>query len=322
MPRPFRSPVAVGVIKAVAPADASIDAYAFTKSGDTLYAFGYNSGNYVSQRGTLDASAWPLWLDTYTYAGNGTTGACVILSDSAGLVGDGSLAYVGDDDKLVCWDVVGETSHVRTTASGYHAGAVIYDSGYLYWAEVENAPHTGGRYFYVRSMRGRTDFTSVSTLATYEFDGAANDGVGCDAYRVRRTSTGCWYFVFGYYGETSPSEDVWFADSGSTSAESADANGTDGMRASTNAAIFGGKPYSLAAHPATATDLYPSASAVSWTSGNVVGGTYQVYDTSTESAYLWSVAGDEDATEADEVVTVDEATPLAAIPDLYYLASE
>lgn len=313
-----RFPVAVGVISVAASTVG--DGYAFHRSGDTLYAFSYSSASYLAQRGTLDATSWPLWLTSYGSTSTGTTSANVILTDSDGNVGDGSLVFVGDDDVLVTWDVEGGTTHTRTAASGYHVGSCLYDNGYLYWAEVEDAPHGGGRYFYVRLMRGRTDFTSVSTLATHTFDGTASDGIACDAYNIRRTSTGCWFYVHGYFGETNPNGDVWLADGGSTTITTADANATDGMRASTNAAIYGTKPYSLAASPGTPTDLYPMATGIGWASGNVIGSTYQSYVTGV--SYRWAVAGDGSATTADATVSLDDADAIGTAPDLYYLATE
>lgn len=316
MPRPARPFVAARLLTVTQ----GSDGYGFSRSGDTIYAFSYAGAAYVAQRGTVDATSWPLWRTSYTSTGGGVTGTGIILTDSQSLVGDGSLVFVGDDDVLVTWDVEGNATYTRTAATGYHVGSCVYDSGYLYWTEVEDSPHGGGRYFNVRLMRGRTTFASTSQLAEHEFDGTFSDGIGCDAYGLRRTSSGCWAYVSGYYGETNPASDVWLSDAGTTTATTADSNATDGMRASTNAAIYGQKPYSLAASPATPTDLYPSATGTGWASGNVIGATYQTYSDSVSSR--WSVAGNGAATEPDSTVTLGEADATGGSPEIYFLASE
>lgn len=309
--RPFVAPRLLTVTAA-----ASVDGYAFTKSGDTITAYSYAGASRYATRGTFDATAYPLWASQYTYTTGGTTSRNIILTDSDGNVGDGSLLFVGDDDVLVVWDVEGETSYTRTAAVGYHIGGAVFESGYVYWAEVENAAHGGGRYFYVKLFRARSDFSSTTTIATHTCDGTSTDGVGADGYNVRRTSTGCWVLARLLMGELDFYFDVWFADGGSTASQSAGSYSTDGTPRADGDAVFGGLPYSQAASPGTETALYPSAGTGADDSRNIIGATYQTYSASSQNSYRWSTLGDPDATTADEIVTLDNTE------DIYFLSVE
>lgn len=302
--RPFVAPRLLSVTAALA-----LDGYAFSKSGDTITAYDYAGSTNSATRGTFDATAYPLWGSQYTYTTSGTTSRSLILTDSDGNVGDGSLIFVGDDDKVVTWDVEGATSYSRTAAAGYHIGGVVFSSGYAYWMEVENSPHGGGRYFYVRLMRGRSDFTSVSTIATREMDGGTTDGVGADAYKIRRTSTGCWAAVRMLMGETEITYDAWFGDGGTTSQQSASANATDGEPRADGDSVFGTVPYSQEASTGTETALYPSASDGGEASRNVTAdqSIYQSYSFDYGNSYRWSTLGDAVATTADEIVSFSPA---------------
>lgn len=309
--RPFVAPRLLTVSAAL-----TVDGYAFSKFGDTITAYGYAGSTLAETRGTFDATAYPLWGSQYSYTTSGTTARSVVLADSATTVGDGSLLFVGDDAKLVCWDVEGNTSHVRTAAAGYHVGGVVFDDGYAYWTEVENVAHGGGRYFYVRLMRGRADFTSVSTLATREMDGTSSDGTGADAYSVRRAGSGCWILARLLMGEIDYTFDVWASDAGSTSQQSVAAHAGEGTPRGDGDAVFGMVPYSQEAITGTEVALYPSASSGGTSSWNLIGSTFQSYEASNGNSYRWSTLGDLDATTADEIVTLDNAE------DIYFLAVE
>ena len=292
------------------------DGYAFSRSGDTITASLYAGGTFVEVRDTFDATAYPAWGGQYLNQSIGIQSRSIILTDSDGNVGDGSLLFVGDDTKLVVWDVEGATSYVRTSAAGYHIGGAVFDSGFVYWLETEDSAHTGNRYAYVRLMRARSDFSGVSTIATHTIDGSANDGIACDGFSLRRTSTGCWARVYFLMGETSPDRDVWLADSGSTDEQAASLASTDGTQRTGGDAVFGAVPYYQEAAIGTETPLYPSASVGGDHARNLVGSVYQSYNSSLSISYRWSTTGDPDATTADSIVTLDNAE------DVYYLFVE
>jgi hypothetical protein len=306
--RPRRRPYAT-----VPPPEIVWDAYAFAFLGDSILACLYSGGSFVADRGAVDVAA----LSMVSLSGN------VILEDSAAAVSPGSLAFRANATTVAVWDVAGEALYTQEAASGYLAGPIAFAAGWVYWVEVADAPHDTTK-FWVRLKRARADFSSASELAAHEVENTAvpvPDPDFATARTLRRTSTGCWTQVYIEGSETNGDSEVWLADGGATaSVDGTITDATDGEPGPTGAAIFGGSPRSLGAHPATPAALYPAYESTERFSGNLVGETYQRY--CPNGSERFAVAGNPSAIAPDATVVVGSIPSLDAPPDLYFLAVE
>lgn len=175
MPRPFRSPVAVGVITAVAAAAAeNLYAFFFSAAGSEMAAATYTNGTYSSLRGSI------AWADTATYQ------AHPIRTDPLGNVGDGSLLMFGSDADtgsgdigVTVYDVEGNTTHTATLGdatwrAGTTTGGQAVVGGYFYWIERN---HLTGSFVEItaRLRRMALDCTGATTIATATSTGFSSD---------------------------------------------------------------------------------------------------------------------------------------------------
>lgn len=161
MPRPFRSPVAVGVIQVVDPAPVTWNQYAFAWDGTpdgNFYAYLYNDGDYASTRGDIAMTGSAQNPNLWT----------IIHEDSSATVGDGSLAYRGGSGVCV-WDVEGGVLY-ETALSNTTRGGIVYKAGKLYWIEDDGAGN-------LLVKESDTDLTNISTLSTI-VHGMSNFGGG------------------------------------------------------------------------------------------------------------------------------------------------
>lgn len=156
--RPF---IATGLFRVDA-APATSNAYAFFYNDPTLHAWLYLSGSWVSNRAMATQAA----LGTVSpHMGS------IIYSDSAALVGDGSLIFIGAQpaSQMHVWDVDGSAFYTYTVAAGWTMNfPAVYSGGWIYWPEIETTPDGGGA-FDVRLRKARTDFSSPSTISTHTF---------------------------------------------------------------------------------------------------------------------------------------------------------
>lgn len=135
--------------------------YAFGDGGDgTIRAWLYSDESWISDRGST-AVAFDL------------AKAGVILTDSGGFVGDGSLIARDGSGSFRVWDVEGEATYDVPLTSGYVGGFPVYMGGYLYWPEVEDVVGTPTAIAVV-VRRARCDFSSPETLETHSLDISAD----------------------------------------------------------------------------------------------------------------------------------------------------
>mgnify|MGYP003580190669 CR=1 FL=1 len=90
-----------------------------------------------------------------------------IATDSAGKVGDNSLAYgvgaAASIAELAVVDLVGESVYHRAAAGGRFSTGAHFAGGWLYWAEFDQSTEDDQ---IVRGYKARADFTDVEALGT------------------------------------------------------------------------------------------------------------------------------------------------------------
>lgn len=154
------------------------DYYAFWSDGRAGL---YSDGSFVSYR----ATGGP------TIAGTPS----LIHADGASLVGDGSIVYRVDSENLASWDVENELDYTYAVPAGYVATPPVYADSWVWWIEREAVQHgsPGAYKTYFRLRKSRTDFSSVSTVATYECEHYIGFSVNWDvagAMRFALTTSG------------------------------------------------------------------------------------------------------------------------------------